>query len=475
MPAAVDSADTGLKVADALHPVRLWTRWGPRMALLGCGVIGGDLVLHLGQGLSHAAFNLTLAGAAVLWLRGRAKAPSSGLAPTTISGWLQRCDALIEQLEQLPAAAQDPAQQQSGQAQRQQQLNTLRIALDAPELQLAIAGRALPPDPCQGPIAEALSTRQRLNLHWGEPLTGGADGWLWPPGLVSCDLLLYCLTLPLTAADLRWLEAKPAAQEAWVLAQLCAEQQNEELQRRELAQQLQQIPQQRLLLWGGEATQLSGCLEPLRQTLQRDGLTLRQAARLQQVQGLHQQWLVELEQRRRQQLQLLVQKTQWLVAAGVLASPVTSLDLVVLTAANGLMLKEVAKLWNCSWSLEQLQAAAAELAEAALTLGVIEWSNQALANLLRLHGASWLVGGALQALSAAYLTRVVARAMADTLALAAGLSAPNLALIKAQAPQLVLQAAEAEKINWTSFLEQGRQWLAKQQLPPASQAATAGA
>jgi hypothetical protein len=68
----------------------------------------------------------------------------------------------------------------------------------------------------------------------------------------------------------------------------------------------------------------------------------------------------------------------------------------------------------------------------------------------------------MQALSAAYLTRVVGRATADMLALSAGVSEPDLAEIKRQAPLLVARAAEAEKLDWPAFLQQGRQWLHSQ-------------
>jgi hypothetical protein len=133
------------------------------------------------------------------------------------------------------------------------------------------------------------------------------------------------------------------------------------------------------------------------------------------------------------------------------------------------MLQEMARLWECSWSLEQLQAAALQLARAALSLGVVEWSSQALGSLVKLHAATWLVGGALQALSAAYLTRVVGRAMADYLALAAGVPEEELeALLQRQAPLLVAQAAESERLDWAGFVQQGRQWL--QSLPAAQPA-----
>ena len=64
----------------------------------------------------------------------------------------------------------------------------------------------------------------------------------------------------------------------------------------------------------------------------------------------------------------------------------------------------------------------------------------------------------MQALSAAYLTRVVGRAMADWLALNAGVSEPDLEALKQQAPLLIAKAAEEERVDWGNFLKQSRQW-----------------
>jgi uncharacterized protein (DUF697 family) len=152
------------------------------------------------------------------------------------------------------------------------------------------------------------------------------------------------------------------------------------------------------------------------------------------------------------------------VAGGVLVTPLPSLDLLVLAAADGLMLREMAQLWDCPWSADQLRAAATELGKAALAQGIVEWSTQALAAAVKFHGATWLVGGALQALSAAYLTRVVGRAMADVLALSAGVSEPDLARIRLEAPLLVARAAEEERLDWAGFLGQARRWWEGQQV-----------
>ena len=448
MSAAASSLATPLK------------RWGGIGVVAVGGWLGTDLLLHVGHGISHGLLDLGLTGAGLLWLQGRLGRTRPALAPTSVQGWLGRCDRLLEQFKALEdEAAPEPV---AAQQHRREQLQLLRTSLANPSVQLAVAGTILPPASCQPQLMEPLRSSQGLCLRWGEPLPRGSADWVWPLGLADSDLLLYCLHLPLSAADLRWLEARPNGQPAWVLAQLPEAGEVPAAWIAELQQQLPQLPPDNLLAWNGDAADLPRALAPLGDSLRQQGGDLRRSARLRRVQDLHQQWLLQLEQRRRQQWRQLQQKTQWIVAAGVMAAPGAGLDLLVLTIANGLMLQQMARLWDCPWTLEQLRAAASELAQAALGLGVIEWSNQALATLLRLHGAGWLVGGAVQALSAAYLTRVVGHAMADMLALSSGLSEPNLAAIKAQAPALVQQAAEAEKLDWPAFVDQARSWLKQQ-------------
>ena len=72
--------------------------------------------------------------------------------------------------------------------------------------------------------------------------------------------------------------------------------------------------------------------------------------------------------------------------------------------------------------------------------------------------------GTIQALSAAYLTRVVGRSMADWMALNNGVTQPDLELIKQQAPQLVSKAAELERVDWVAFLKQSKEWIQSQSI-----------
>jgi hypothetical protein len=282
--------------------------------------------------------------------------------------------------------------------------------------------------------------------------------WQWPKTFTQADVLVYHLRLPLLAVDLRWLEALPSDQPHWLLVE-CQDAIGAEPLLQELASQWPSLQSERVLLWDGALNSLREVLGPLALWLKREGRSLRQTTPLRSIQGLHTRWQADLERLRRHEWRRLLQRTQWVVATGVAITPVPSLDLLVLAVGNGLMLQEMARLWDCPWTLDQLREASLQLAKATVALGLVEWSSQAMVTAARLHGATWLVGGALQALSAAYLTRVVGHAMADLLALSAGVSAPDLALIQREAPLLVARAAEAERLDWSKFLQEAKGWI----------------
>jgi uncharacterized protein (DUF697 family) len=325
---------------------------------------------------------------------------------------------------------------------------------------MALVGCA-PPSRELGPLfAEHLGCPTGLRLQWSHPLPATSGDWRWPDDFQRCDVLLYHLKPPLRALDLRWLEAIPEGMPVWLLLEADAGQ-----DRQRLMEELHcQWPAgQAIAPCSGQESQgqLADSLPPLATWLRLQNQELRAATVRRCLEGLHRRWQADLESLRRREWLGLQQRSQWIVAAAVFAAPLPSLDLLLLGVVNGMMLKEMARLWDCPWNLERLRVAALELARVSLAMGVVEWSSQALASAAKLHGATWLVGGALQALSAAYLTRVVGHAMADMLALSAGVAEPDLETIKRQAPLLIARAAEAEKIDWPAFLHQGRDWLSE--------------
>ena len=93
---------------------------------------------------------------------------------------------------------------------------------------------------------------------------------------------------------------------------------------------------------------------------------------------------------------------------------------MAMTVLNSLMIKEIKSIWGCNWSPEILDKVSKEILKTAIAQGVIEWSGQTLIGITKLHGPNWLFSGTFQAVSAAYLTRVVSSSLADFMAITKG-------------------------------------------------------
>ena len=167
---------------------------------------------------------------------------------------------------------------------------------------------------------------------------------------------------------------------------------------------------------------------------------------------MHSKWQAEIESIRRVKLKEIQQKNQLLVATSVFVSPIPSIDVLSMTVLNTLMLKEIKEIWCCEWSPEILEKVSKEIIKTAIAQGVIEWSGQAVVGLSKIHGPNWLIAGSLQAISAAYLTRVVSRSLADFMAISKGVLEPDLEFIKSNSNKIVENTFQSEKINWKSFV-----------------------
>ena len=408
----------------------LATRPWLKPALMGSALLGGGLVLgDLLHGTASSVGLLAAASAGLWWLGGRRMQPAERL-PQSPQALLQHCRGLLEQFEALELPCDQQHQQLAQLEQLGERLDRHVVLAGATDLALVEL------------LKQKLPATAPLQLHLAKTLPLAPERWAWPEELLRADLVIYALVAAPSAADLRWLEAAPVELPLLVLGP--ADGTDEQMQA--WSSQL------------GSRFQFWGFDQPLPLTLPALPRQ-RQQTQLRCLRQLHAQWQVQLEAVRRQRLQPLVVRSQWIVAAAVFASPLPSADLLLSAVINGLQLKEMAALWRCQWTSEQLQAAALELGRCALSLGALEWGSQALAGLLKLHGATWLVGGALQALAAAYFTRVLARAMADYLALAAGVPDAELAQLKARLPLIVAEAAEQERLDWNGFADQAASWF----------------
>ena len=144
------------------------------------------------------------------------------------------------------------------------------------------------------------------------------------------------------ASDLLWLQQLPEDQPAWLLV-INEEQDASSEALAALRDDLPERWRERILTQDSPIA-LRSALAPLRSSLKQAALETR--PRLLAV--LHRSWQRDLESLRRDRFLQIQQRTQWVVAASVMASPVPSLDLLAVAVANGLMIKEMGEIWGTS-------------------------------------------------------------------------------------------------------------------------------
>ncbi|NJK37294.1 MAG: DUF697 domain-containing protein [Oscillatoriales cyanobacterium RM2_1_1] len=128
--------------------------------------------------------------------------------------------------------------------------------------------------------------------------------------------------------------------------------------------------------------------------------TYREAIAQQKVirTGLNQLW--------REQAMPVMEQYQWIAAAAAFANPVPALDVLATTAISSQMVIDLGAIYKQKFSLQQAQEVAKTLASQMLKLGLVELTTQTLTALLKSNTVTFVAGSAVQAISAAYLTRV---------------------------------------------------------------------
>ena len=375
-------------------------------------------------------------------------------APSTVHGWVRRCHDVLENFELL---LEDDEQTEL----KKERINSLQKIIDRSEDQnigfLKTKGLRLPD---KDYLENVLGMRNKVKVAFPPALPVRDNNWILPDLIHEQDFIVYSLSLPMSAADLLWIKNIPIDQPAWLMV-ACEDSSNWSEERKALEAQLPDRWTNKVLKWNGSLAEISTVLSPIKRILEQPKKNI-DTTKQRLLSRLHSSWQKDLEKLRREKFQVIQGRSQWVVAGIVFASPVASTDLLAVAVVNGLMIKEMSKIWDCKMKPELIEAVSRQIAIAAIGQGVVEWSGQSLLSLAKLEGSSWLAAGTIQALSAAYLTRVVGRSIADWMAINNGVAKPDLELIKQQAPQLVLKAAELEKVDWVGFLNQSKEWIKSQ-------------
>lgn len=120
-----------------------------------------------------------------------------------------------------------------------------------------------------------------------------------------------------------------------------------------------------------------------------------------------------IDRQRRRQAEKVVERYQWIGAGAIAAVPLPVLDLLATAAVNAQMVVEIGKIYGCDLNLERGKELALLGAKALASLGIVEGAVKLVSTALQLNAATYLIGKAIQGVSAAYLTRIAGKSFIE--------------------------------------------------------------
>jgi small GTP-binding protein len=109
----------------------------------------------------------------------------------------------------------------------------------------------------------------------------------------------------------------------------------------------------------------------------------------------------------------IVERYQWITAATVFANPIPALDVVAGGAVQLDMIRDLALAHGIELSSGQIRALAAQMVQSVLKLGLLETATSLVAGVFKRTLVGFAAGGAVQAVTMAYLARVAGKAFLD--------------------------------------------------------------
>lgn len=120
-----------------------------------------------------------------------------------------------------------------------------------------------------------------------------------------------------------------------------------------------------------------------------------------------------IDAQRRRQADKIVERFQWIGAGVVSVTPLPVVDLLATAAVNAQMVVEIGRVYGCELNMERGKELALSLAKTIASLGIIKGAIQLISTALQLHVATFVVGRAIQGVTAAYLTRIAGKSFIE--------------------------------------------------------------
>ncbi|MBD2314962.1 DUF697 domain-containing protein [Desertifilum sp. FACHB-1129] len=120
-----------------------------------------------------------------------------------------------------------------------------------------------------------------------------------------------------------------------------------------------------------------------------------------------------IDGQRRRQADKVVERFQWIGAGVISVTPLPVVDLLATAAVNAQMVVEIGKIYGCELNVERGRELALSLAKTLASLGVVEGAMRLLTTALQLNIGTFLIGKAIQGVTAAYLTRIAGKSFIE--------------------------------------------------------------
>jgi uncharacterized protein len=141
--------------------------------------------------------------------------------------------------------------------------------------------------------------------------------------------------------------------------------------------------------------------------IEREGTDLRAGNLLLRARLREQAEREQLTGQRRARSAAIIDRHQWLAAVTAFANPVLALGPMAVGAVQLRMLSEMAVVYDAELQAEFVELAGRQMAQTLLKLGIAEAAAGVVAGFLKFNPLGFAVGGLIQAVSMAYLTRLI--------------------------------------------------------------------
>ncbi|EAW39055.1 DUF697 domain-containing protein [Lyngbya sp. PCC 8106] len=411
------------------------------------GGIGLSFLLWLVNSMAHSAAEFgetalvgTMAlGAGLWWLQRQFPKATPALTPKivdrqTVDQALAQTGTMIEKLTTVAQQNRSPQDFTANIAQFQQQLTELTPQLERQNLSIGVMGGKSVGKTLLMQVLSADGIPQYSQpLNWVEIPEGQQNG------LTDCDLVLFLTSGDVTNPQYQTISQLLLQSQRVIFVwnkqdQHSQEQQPVILQRlRETTQGLLQ-PEDVIAVAASPSPvkvrqhQADGSVKEwmevqqpeilpltqrLSQILQQEQQSLVWATTYRQAKALQTQVKISLNQVRRERALPIIEQYQWFAAATAFANPVPALDVLATAAINAQLVIDLGGIYQQKFSLEQAQEVAKTIGTQMLKLGFVELTSQTLTSMLKSNTMTFVAGGVVQGVSAAYLTRIAGLSLVE--------------------------------------------------------------